>query len=170
MYYETEAKAGVKKRGCQRQEIVVEEQFADVLRGVLTRWQGEKTLVLAMDASALTDRFTVLSLSVVSSCVCDPSGLDHDRRGARRGMATPLGTDAEPVTRSGAQRVERVCDGRPGVVRGLVVSSDPEQWMAPVPAGEERTDLSGAGRSQLWQSGGASQETWARVERERRME
>jgi hypothetical protein len=64
-YYEKEAKAGVKKGRCKRREIVVEELFADLLRGVLRDWQGPKTLVLALDASALTDRFTVLSISVV---------------------------------------------------------------------------------------------------------
>lgn len=64
MYYEKEAKAGVKKRQRKRREIVVEEHFADLLRGLLRRWQGEKTLVLAMDASALSDRLTILSFSV----------------------------------------------------------------------------------------------------------
>src|SRR2546429_1898950 len=64
-YYEKEAKAGVKKGRCKRREIVVEDLFADLLRGVLRHWQGPKTLVLALDASALTDRFTVLSISVV---------------------------------------------------------------------------------------------------------
>src|SRR5438132_4603501 len=65
IYYEKEAKAGVKKGRCKRREIVVEELFADLLRGVLRDWQGPKTLVLALDASTLTDRFTVLSISVV---------------------------------------------------------------------------------------------------------
>lgn len=65
IYYEKEGKAGVKKGRCKRREIVVEELFADLLRGVLRHWQGPKTLVLALDASALTDRFTVLSISVV---------------------------------------------------------------------------------------------------------
>jgi DDE family transposase len=65
LYYEKEAKAGVKQGRCKRREIVVEELFADLLRGVLRGWQGPKTLVLALDASALTDRFTVLSISVV---------------------------------------------------------------------------------------------------------
>src|SRR2546421_11183365 len=64
-YDEKEAKAGVKKGRCKRREIVVEDLFADLLRGVLIHWQGPKTLVLALDASALTDRFTVLSISVV---------------------------------------------------------------------------------------------------------
>ena len=65
MYYENEAKAGVKKRHNKRRELVPEELFADLLRGVLRQWEGEKTLVLALDASALMDRFTVLSISVV---------------------------------------------------------------------------------------------------------
>ena len=65
IYYEREAKAGVKAGRRKRREIVVEDHFADLLRGVLREWQGEKRLVLALDASTLTDRFTVLSISVV---------------------------------------------------------------------------------------------------------
>lgn len=65
MYYEKEAKAGVKKRGNKRREMVVEEHFADLLRGVMKGWDGEHTLVLAMDASALSDRLSILSFSVV---------------------------------------------------------------------------------------------------------
>lgn len=65
MYYEKEAKAGVKNQQKKRREIVPEEVFADLLRGVLKGGEGEKTLVLALDASALADRFTVLSISVM---------------------------------------------------------------------------------------------------------
>lgn len=61
---EKEAKAGVKKRQQKRREIVVEEHVADLLRGVINAWQGEHTL--AMDASALSDRVTILSFSVAS--------------------------------------------------------------------------------------------------------
>jgi len=70
VYYEKEAKAGVKKRGDKRREIVVEEHFADLLAGVIQRWQGEHTLVLAMDASALGDRLTILSFSVAYRGCC----------------------------------------------------------------------------------------------------
>lgn len=56
MYDEKEAKAGVKKRGKKRREVEVEEHVPDLLRGILTKWHGEKTLVLAMDASTLSDR------------------------------------------------------------------------------------------------------------------
>lgn len=65
VYYEKEAKAGVKKGGKKRQEIEVEQCFPDLLRGVIRNWEGEKTLVLALDASALGERFTILSISVV---------------------------------------------------------------------------------------------------------
>jgi hypothetical protein len=65
IYYEKEAKAGVKKGRCKRRELVVEELFADLLRGILRDWQGPKTLVLALDASTLSDRLTVLSISVM---------------------------------------------------------------------------------------------------------
>ncbi|HEY1350162.1 MAG TPA: hypothetical protein VGF67_11105 [Ktedonobacteraceae bacterium] len=58
IYDEKEALAGIKKRDHTRREIVVED---DLLRGVSNGWQGEKTLVVAMDASALSDRLTILS-------------------------------------------------------------------------------------------------------------
>jgi hypothetical protein len=64
--YEKEAKAGVKKRGRKRREIIGEDHFADVLRGVLNGWEGEYTLALALDMSTLTDRFDVLSISVLT--------------------------------------------------------------------------------------------------------
>jgi hypothetical protein len=53
------------KRGKKRQEVVVTEHFADLLAWVLSWWQGEEQLALAMDASHLTQRFTVLCISVV---------------------------------------------------------------------------------------------------------
>ena len=58
--YEAEA-----KRGNKRREVKVETCFADLLRSVLRGWQGKKELALAMDASTLGERFTVLSISVV---------------------------------------------------------------------------------------------------------
>src|SRR5437667_5955417 len=61
IYYEKEAKAGVKRGRCKRREIVVEDLFADLLRGVFRHWQGRKTLLLALDCSGLVDRFTVWS-------------------------------------------------------------------------------------------------------------
>lgn len=59
-YYEAEA-----KRGNKRREVKVEACFADLLRAVLRGWEGKKELVLAMDASTLGERFTVLSISVM---------------------------------------------------------------------------------------------------------
>jgi len=53
------------KRGKKRREVKVEACFADLLRGVLRGWQGKKELALAMDASTLGERFTVLSISVM---------------------------------------------------------------------------------------------------------
>jgi hypothetical protein len=59
-YYEAEA-----KRGKKRREVDVQRCFPDLLRGVLQGWEGKKELALAMDASTLGERFTVLSISVV---------------------------------------------------------------------------------------------------------
>ena len=55
-YYEAGA-----KRGKKRREVNVEACFADLLRAVLRGWEGKKELALALDASTLGERFTVLS-------------------------------------------------------------------------------------------------------------
>jgi hypothetical protein len=54
------------KKGEQRQELEVSLCFAGLLRWILSWWTpGEHRLALAMDASTLSDRFTVLCISVV---------------------------------------------------------------------------------------------------------
>ena len=54
------------KHGKQRSEVVVVSCFAPLLRWIVTWWaQGEHRLALALDASTLSDRFTVLCISVV---------------------------------------------------------------------------------------------------------
>lgn len=57
--YEAEA-----KRGTQRQALAVEPCFVPLLRWVLSGWQGTQ-LALALDATTLGLRFTVLAISVV---------------------------------------------------------------------------------------------------------
>jgi hypothetical protein len=57
--YEAEA-----KRGDQRQALCVERCFVPLLAWVLRRWQGTQ-LALALDATTLGTRFTVLAISVV---------------------------------------------------------------------------------------------------------
>jgi Transposase DDE domain len=52
------------KRGTTRQELVVETCFAPLLAWVVDQWEGTQ-LALALDATPLGDRFTVLALSVV---------------------------------------------------------------------------------------------------------
>ena len=59
-YYEAEA-----KRGAKRREVEVQGCFGDLLAGVLRGWEGQKELALALDASTLGERFTVLNISVV---------------------------------------------------------------------------------------------------------
>jgi len=54
------------KKGTQRQELEVSLCFAPLLGWILSWWNpGEHRLTLAMDASTLSDRFTVLCISVV---------------------------------------------------------------------------------------------------------
>jgi Transposase DDE domain len=57
--YEAEA-----KRGFHRQALAVEPCFVPLLRWVLHHWQGTQ-LALALDATTLGTRFTVLAVSVV---------------------------------------------------------------------------------------------------------
>ena len=52
------------KRGKARQAVVVESCFAPLLAWVLSLWEGTQ-LALALDATTLGDRFTVLVISVV---------------------------------------------------------------------------------------------------------
>jgi len=59
-YYEAEAKRGEKRRA-----VDVQVCFGDLLRGIVQGWEGEKELALALDASTLGKRFTVLTISVV---------------------------------------------------------------------------------------------------------
>ena len=52
------------KRGTARQELVVETCFVPLLTWVVDQWEGTQ-LALALDATTLGSRFTVLALSVV---------------------------------------------------------------------------------------------------------
>src|SRR5262249_45224018 len=49
------------KRGTARQELVVETCFAPLLAWVVEQWEGTQ-IALALDATPLGDRFTVLPL------------------------------------------------------------------------------------------------------------
>ena len=54
------------KKGQQRQQLEVKESFAPLLRWVLSLWSSDnQCLPLALDASTLGTRFTVLMISVV---------------------------------------------------------------------------------------------------------
>jgi hypothetical protein len=45
--------------------VQVQDCFAELLGWVVEQWRGEHHLALALDASTLGNRFTVLSVSVV---------------------------------------------------------------------------------------------------------
>lgn len=57
-YYEAEAKRGKKRRA-----VDVQGCFGDLLRAILREWEGKQEL--ALDASSLGERFTVLNISVM---------------------------------------------------------------------------------------------------------
>src|SRR5436305_985442 len=99
-YYEAEA-----KRGKKRREVKVEACFADLLRAVLRGWEGKKELALAMDASTLGERFTVLSISVMY-----------------RGCGIPIAWKIIPAMQEGAWRP--YWEGLLGALEGVV----PADW------------------------------------------
>ena len=85
--YEVPRKAGA-KRGVKRQALDVSNCFAPLLRWVLTWWPStERRLALAMDASTLGQRFTVLAISIIY-----------------RGCAIPIAWLVVPATTKGAWR------------------------------------------------------------------
>jgi hypothetical protein len=76
------------KRGTKRTDLDVSTCFAPLLRWTLAWWPPtEKRLVLAMDATTLGQRFTVLTISVVY-----------------RGCAIPVAWAIVPATQKGAWR------------------------------------------------------------------
>jgi hypothetical protein len=94
------------KRGDQRQALVVEECFGPLLRWVLGRWQGTQ-LALALDATTLGSRFTVLAISVVY-----------------RGCAIPVAWTILPATTKHAWRrhwLQMLRQLRPALPRGWTV-------------------------------------------------
>src|SRR5215472_2734177 len=76
------------KRGTARQALVVEPCFVPLLTWVVEQWEGTQ-LALALDATTLGDRFTVLALSVVY-----------------RGCAIPVAWTVLPATAKHAWRRE----------------------------------------------------------------
>jgi hypothetical protein len=68
--YEAEA-----KQGKQRREVVAESCFVPLLRWILAKWDPKSPhLAIALDASTLGTRFTVLSLSVIYGGCAIPIG------------------------------------------------------------------------------------------------
>jgi len=95
------------KRGRKRQQVDVQACFAPLLRWVLASWpRGEKRLALALDATTLGQRFTVLAISVVY-----------------RGCAIPVAWAVVPATTKGKWRPhwEALLDRLDGVV--------PKDWL-----------------------------------------
>src|SRR4029434_4891406 len=112
------------KRGTARQELVVETCFAPLLAWVVDQWEGTQ-LALALDATTLGTRFTVLALSVVY-----------------RGCAIPVAWTVLAATATHAWRREwlrMLRQGRPAVARSWALLGlgcavrvrSPGGWHAP---------------------------------------
>jgi hypothetical protein len=73
------------KRGDRRQEIVVRHCFAPLLGWVLSQFRGQQQqVVLALDATTLRNRFTILSISVVVGGCAIPVAW-HIQEGGNKG-------------------------------------------------------------------------------------
>lgn len=112
------------RRGSKRREVRVEECFADRLRWALEGWQGEKRVVLAVDATSKSGRLTVLESSLVLRGCALPiawqgrvgKGVGSVERLLAGGVGTVAGSDRSRLERAGA-------DG-PGAVCRLAVSEN----------------------------------------------
>jgi hypothetical protein len=77
-----------RKRGTQRQALVVEECFRPLLEWIAESWSGQQ-IALALDATTLGERFVVLAISMVY-----------------RGCAIPVAWAVVPAGKKGAWRPE----------------------------------------------------------------
>lgn len=78
------------KRGANRSELDVTICFAPLLKWVMSRFdEGQKQLVLAMDATYLRDRFTILAISVVVNGCAIPVAW-HIQSGSEKGAWNPI--------------------------------------------------------------------------------
>ncbi len=83
--YEARAKSGQ-----NRQEVDVKKCFAPLLGWVLSKFEGDaKQLVLALDATYLTDRFIILAVSVVV-CGCAIPVAWHIQKSDQKGKWNPI--------------------------------------------------------------------------------
>lgn len=78
------------KRGAKRQEIVVSECFAPLLRWVMSKFKVPPTqLVLACDATYLGNRFVILAVSVVVAGCAIPVAW-HIQKADQKGKWNPI--------------------------------------------------------------------------------
>jgi hypothetical protein len=153
------------KRGTKRQDLDVSTCFAPLLRWVLAWWPATaQRLLLAMDASTLGQRFTVLTSSVVY-----------------RGCAIPVAWVVLPACRKGAWRPhwEALFDPLAGSVpadwtvlvmadRGLyarALSAPRQAGLAPVSAHQSRGQRAAPARRHLSPLGDAGPQGGQHVER-----
>ena len=171
MYYEKEAKAGVKNRQKKRREIVTEEVFPDLLRGVRKRVGGAENAGSGPGCQCPGGTvYGALHQRNVSR-VWDESGLDHASRPSSGGMATSLGTDAASQLADvvPAEWTVLVMADRGLYAAWLYQAIQANGWHPFLRVKKDLSFRAEAGRS-LWQRWGTSQENRARVERKRRME
>jgi len=164
-YYEAEA-----KRGKKRREVDVQKCFGDLLRGVLRGWEGKKELALALDASTLGERFTVLNISVMyRGCGIPvtwkiiPAMEEGEWRTYWEGML-------ETLAASRAAGLEGDRDGRPRTLCRLALSSDSTTGVASNVTRQRASEFSHTERRELQPNGYADTTAWSGMGGSGRME
>ena len=110
------------KSGTRRCELDVTTCFAPLLAWTLKGWASNR-LALALDATSLGDRFTVLSISVVYRGSASPVAWRIVRQCPAR-LETRMDRPFALVSDSGSRRMDRDRYERPRVVCPLAVSGD----------------------------------------------
>jgi len=127
-YYDAED-----KRGRNRSEMVVSESFGDLLRWILAWWApDEKRLALALDATTLRQRFTVLAISVVYRGCAIPVAWAIVPACKPEAWRPPLGTLAAPAGAGRPDGLDGDCDGGSGLVWPLALPGHSNARLAPL--------------------------------------
>ena len=119
------------KRGPTRCALAVESCFVPLLAWVVDQWEGTQ-LALALDATTLGTRFTVLATQRGLSGLCHPRGLDGAARHGQTCLAPRVVAHAAPGAPGSPADVDRHRAGRSGPVRPLAVSAYHPAGVAPV--------------------------------------
>ncbi len=121
------------KRGDHRRDLEVASCFGPLLRWIITCWGGqERRLALALDASTLANRWTVLSISVlIRGCAIAVAWKVIGAHG-KRVVASLLGRDVSPLAGQCAAGLAGAGPGGSWTLCSLALHRDRGLWVASV--------------------------------------